>query len=732
MFISTFFRSGAALSGLGLVFAAVLALQQWYEGPIAIRPFVIEEAAGAIGISSSTLADQTKAHITSIYSIAGNLFETRKLGEPTVPLDVKVGSTGWSLQELLRALGVPLTSAEVAGRIAHDGDSLVLQWTTLKPGGVLFDERRIPIPATGTQDDSSPLDRVDRALACLALRTVASLSPDVAANYLHKQEELGAGEAAGAKDAKDKCIPQDDAELYSQVRKDRSVSAAARVNALVGLSVHFSYIHQLFEELNMARAATDLAARTLACDDADFLPTRWQRFKCSMASYRPFSDRNLRVQVAAWMQQGAAYSDYAAAATTLSELAQRRTQAIAAYDHVIAIKKDYALAYDAEGVQYSLLNNTSKAQSAFVASLGAGEMPPAYLDLGLLAIHGRDDFFDGRELTDGELRTAENYFRKAIELSPDYWDAHSRLGYVLFRRREFQEAADVLEAAVDHDASNRGLRLLLAAAYAGACRFDAAKTNFKAVYDTNIRDKDYEGALNTVSDWGEALGRFGQQSLARDQETEVLGNKPTHVNALKVRGEIEIRTAGGDPKLIEAGLADLKAAVDNDAGKTDQVLNAYLTALLETGRAAEAISTYEAWSRDRWVPPPATNSPTEAVILPAVQQTRLSYARALFKNDQLAAASREFDVLSAIGVKPGAQESAELRARVANAGADAAMLTRVSTVVDEGAPRIGQADSPDSRPACNIGPMTQLPRLTDQPTLIPQQVQVDAGMLSTL
>jgi hypothetical protein len=98
----------------------------------------------------------------------------------------------------------------------------------------------------------------------------------------------------------------------------------------------------------------------------------------------------------------------------------------------------------------------------------------------------------------------------------------------------------------------------------------------------------------------------------------------------------------------------------------------------------------------------------------------------------LEAASREFYVLSATGVEPGAQESAELRARLANAGADAAMLTRVSTVVEEGAPPIGQADGPDSRPACNIGPMTQLPRLTDQPTLIPQQVQIDAGMLSTL
>jgi hypothetical protein len=48
---------------------------------------VIEAAAGAAGISASALADQTKAHITSIYSIAGDLFETRKLAATDGALD---------------------------------------------------------------------------------------------------------------------------------------------------------------------------------------------------------------------------------------------------------------------------------------------------------------------------------------------------------------------------------------------------------------------------------------------------------------------------------------------------------------------------------------------------------------------------------------------------------------------------------------------------------------------
>src|SRR5206468_6379106 len=114
-------------------------------------------------------------------------------------------------------------------------------WTTVKPGEVKVHT----LPIVGA--DISPLAKVDGALACLALRTVAELSPDVAAYYLNKQDEAG-----DSSFDKNKCIAEDDVELYSRVSKDAVLPPAARVNALVGLSVHFSYLHQLFEELSMA------------------------------------------------------------------------------------------------------------------------------------------------------------------------------------------------------------------------------------------------------------------------------------------------------------------------------------------------------------------------------------------------------------------------------------------------------------------------------------------------
>ena len=706
MFIWTFFKSSAALAVLGASIPIGAAFVQWLESPIAIRPFTVVDGPRTTGISAIALADQTKAHISEIYSESGDLFQKRKLGEPTVPLDVKIGNTSWSLQSAASALGIALTSADVSGRIVQDGDRLILQWTTVKPGGVVVGN----FPIAGA--DTSPLANVDEALACLALRTVAALSPDVAANYLQKQDEAG-----GNNFAKKKCLAEGDVQLYSRVSKDEALSPASRVNALVGLSVHFSSSHQLFEELSMAEAATDLASRTLSCDDRDALPSWWRRLKCRVTAYRPFSDKNLQAEVAAWMQLGVARSDYAGVAPTLPEMHDRRKRAIEAYERVIAINRDYALAYDAIGLQYSYLNETKEADEAYRNSLKRRETSPAHLDFGLLLVHG-NDFANERYIRANDLVDAEDQFRKAMELSPDYWDAYDGLGYVLYKAGKLSEAVDVLEAVVQHDESNHTRRFLLGSVYAGQCRFDAAKASFQSAYDTYIMNKDYDNALNVISDWGQALGRFGLSDWAIAQETIVLAAKPTHVNALRVRGEIEIETSGMDAFIIAAGLADLKAAVDNDSPKTDAVLSTYLEALVQIGRAGDAVAAYETWSREGHVPPLATASTSRAVILPATPNTRLAYAEALLKNNQWQSASREFDVLLQMGVGPGTQGSAELHARSANGGVDDAILTNVSTLISDTTP---VAARPERNHGCNLPTMTRQPLLTDTGSLIPGQ-----------
>ncbi len=651
-----------------IVVAGALAYKQWLEGPIAIQPFSIAADAGIAGISPDMLADETKAHISSIYSQAGELFAIRKLGEPTVPLNVEIGHTGWQLQTLMKALGIPMTSAEVSGRVFQDGNGLVLQWTTVKGGEVAVDTYPISAaphvrtelePAAGGGGpvaEGSLTARLDRALECLALTTVAGLTPDTAANYLHKAHEAR-GDAADHPEGSPTCIAEDDAELYSRVSRDEALPPAARVNAFVGLSVHYQYLRHVSEELTMAQAATHLASRTLSCDDPESLPSRWRRFRCRLAAYRPFSDRNPRAAVAAWMQLGAAQSDYAAAAPTLREMQERRGAAIDAYDKVIAINDQYALAYDAKALQHGLRNEISAANAAYQRSLEVGETPAAHIDMGYFSIHGRSDSFDDRALGEEDLAAAEAHFRRAIELAPTYWDAHGGLGYVLYERGDLGDAADVLEEAAQRDDSNRGLRRLLGRAYAGLCRFDKAHDAFRLVHDAHAKQPDgAAAALDAAADWGETLAEFGFLDWAMQQESAVLASNPAHVDALKVRGEaaLAVAAAAADPAQAGAGqgLLDLQAAVDDENVKSDDVLNAYLVALIHTQGALAAVNQYESWSATGVVPPLATTAALDAAILPDTRRTRQTYAAALLRLDRGESARHEFEVLSQLGATP--------------------------------------------------------------------------------
>ena len=157
-------RKVAAVGFPALFILAVITFKQWLDGPIAIRPFTVMEDASTAGISVTTLADQTKAHISAIYSASGNLFQTRKLGDPTIALDIKIGDTGWTFQSLTRALfnafGKSLTSADISGRIVKDGGGLSLQWTTVRAASVSVD--KFPIPSADKIGRASCRERVLR------------------------------------------------------------------------------------------------------------------------------------------------------------------------------------------------------------------------------------------------------------------------------------------------------------------------------------------------------------------------------------------------------------------------------------------------------------------------------------------------------------------------------------------------------------------------------------------
>jgi tetratricopeptide (TPR) repeat protein len=682
-----------ALAGAvaGVLVVAVVAIRQWNDPPIAIEPFIIVPGIHTAGLSPVALADQTKAYISTIYSYSNDLFERRKLGERTLPLDVTIGTTGLRFQTLANAFKVPLTAADVTGRISDRPDGLTLQWTTTIDDTIKVDSLPVRSAVQGTAEkpppgdtydaDDSLLGNVNRGLECLALKTVARISPDVAANYLHTRDESD----PQSLDDKKACLEQGEVELYSQVSQDPAASPATRVNALVGLSVHYSYARQFYDELTMAQAATEFASRTMPCDDDRLTRSVWQNVKCMVLMQRRAI--NARAHVAAWMQLGAALSDYASSAPTLGEMQTRRADAIKAYTRVIAIKNDYELAYDALGFQRAVLGNIDDARQAYKKSLALAETSPAHVDFALLSMHGRNDSFDEKAFRDPDLDDAKRHLRVATKLDPAYWDAHSTLGYVLYERGRFREAADVLVPAVEHDESNRDLRNLLSSTYARLCEFDAARAYFTKTYKRNYaaykKNNNQDDMLNTASDWGRTLDKFGFRAAALEQETAVLEVNPNHVDARRFRGEMEI--ASGDAQTISQGLMDLKGAVDANPNKTDGVLAAYLAALTQTDHQDDAIAVYETWSRDKLVPALATNSTSDAGILPPVNHARIGYAKALLKGRQWERALNELEVLVKLGMTPGAEELRDLQNQATNSSASGEALTRIRNLSKDNA-----------------------------------------------
>jgi tetratricopeptide (TPR) repeat protein len=656
---------------LALLIAVGIAVRQWVEKPIAIGPFTVVNDADKHGVAAIALADQLKAQISQINADSGDLFESRKLVDNAIPLDIKLGNTGWTFATLTKAFKVQFTSVEVSGRMSEVGKYLVLEFTASQGNRIYQYVYPIPLPTPplGQKDignthpsedpDETFRNRINAAIACVAFNVVMKVSPDVAANYLHKHESMDIKSPA----EKTSCSHPDDVDLYSEVTKDRFASPAARVNALVGLSVHYSETHQYYEEVTMAKSATELASATMPCDDR-WLLSWWQNIQCVILFQTRTNNR--RAQIAAWMQYGAALSDYANVAATFGETQERRQNAIIAYQRVVVIDPRYALGFDALGLQLSLWGDQEGANLAYKKSLDLDKTSPAHLDLGLALIRGRNEVYTKLPLSPDALNDAKEHFAKAIGLSPDYWDAHSRLGYVLYYQQQYREAADALEVVFMRDTSNRYLRRFLASVYSDLCSVDEARSHFIAAYQEAVKQDSDEAkqhrekqelggraddnSLNTLSDWGKALDGFGFHEAALEQENAVLEVNPKHVDALVFRGLMQIKDAHKDPDRMTAGLADLKAAVDYDSRKSDFVLEAYLLSLIEMNRAADAVVHYEEWAKEGVVPPPISNPGIDVRSLSPNPRLRIIYAKALELNHQLREAETEHAILLRMGV----------------------------------------------------------------------------------
>ena len=93
-----------------------------------------------------------------------------------------------------------------------------------------------------------------------------------------------------------------------------------------------------------------------------------------------------------------------------------------------------------------------------------------------------------------DLKTAEEYFHRAIRQFPLYIDAYYNLGFLYNRQGRFPEAVAMLQKAVDFDPEDTGCRFELAGAYKGMKDYDKAKAELHHIlaYGTTLSSAERE------------------------------------------------------------------------------------------------------------------------------------------------------------------------------------------------------------------------------------------------
>ncbi|WP_243903063.1 tetratricopeptide repeat-containing S1 family peptidase [Aetokthonos hydrillicola] len=242
---------------------------------------------------------------------------------------------------------------------------------------------------------------------------------------------------------------------------------------------------------------------------------------------------------------------------------QRYEEAIAAYDKAIAIKPDYAYAWNNRG---NALGELKRYEEAIAAYDKAIAIKPDYADA-----------WYNRGVALGELKRYEEAiaaYDKAIAIKPDYASAWNNRGVALGELKRYEEAIAAYDKAIaikpDYaDAwNNRGNALRELKRYEEAI----------AAYDKAIAIKpDYASAWNNR---GVALGELKRYEEAIAAYDKAIAIKPDYASAWNNRG-----VALGGLKRYEEAIAAYDKAI---AIKPD-----YASAWNNRGAALENLQRYE-------------------------------------------------------------------------------------------------------------------------------------------
>lgn len=145
----------------------------------------------------------------------------------------------------------------------------------------------------------------------------------------------------------------------------------------------------------------------------------------------------------------------------------------------VEIKRSYTGAYYTLGMVYQAHSNPVEALASYEkATLYDPKDPTAYMNLG-------QGYLDIKQNAEAAIQ----YFRKAVELKPDYAEAHWRLGLAHHHKKDYAEAAREIREALKYDPKGVEAYLSLASVYKDQKKYAEAVQYLKQA--TGVAPKDF-------------------------------------------------------------------------------------------------------------------------------------------------------------------------------------------------------------------------------------------------
>jgi Flp pilus assembly protein TadD len=201
-----------------------------------------------------------------------------------------------------------------------------------------------------------------------------------------------------------------------------------------------------------------------------------------------------------------------------------------------------------------------------------------------------DNCVDQNDLGDallkkGNVDEAIAHFQKALQIEPDYAEAHNNLGNALFQEGNVDEAIAHFQKALQINPDDAGIHNNLGKALRQKGRMDEAIVQYQKALQIN---SDYEEAHYNL---GNAFRQKGRMDEAIAQYQKALQIKPDNAEALNNLARLLATCPAASLRNGQKAVELAQQAERLGGGESPQILDTLAAAYAEAGRFGEAVET---------------------------------------------------------------------------------------------------------------------------------------------